>query len=169
MNGERLLICGPRDLDISYEVIDSAIDDFQSCGFISTITVLINGRAKGVDTSAYNWAMKNGLNVDSYPITSNDWKTIGRAAGFVRNKKMLVDGKPTIVVAFRNRSTNGTSMMLKLATNAGIKTQVIAVGDDGKRAIGFGPAPVRTEGGVIGPDDVRHYRPYKPDESEGRE
>ncbi len=55
-----------------------------------------------------------------------DWLKEGRAAGPIRNKKMLVEGKPDLVVAFHNDidASKGTKNMLKQAQKAGIATRL---------------------------------------------
>jgi hypothetical protein len=127
MTTERLLICGPRDLHIPNYVLRTEMRKLMD----SKPCVLVNGCAKGVDTSANHWGLTEGLRVDEYPVTPDDWKSKGRSAGPIRNKRMLMEGKPTLVVAVWNRKTNGTSNMLRQAMDAGVRTETIEVNDDG--------------------------------------
>ena len=48
-----------------------------------------------------------------------EWKKHGKAAGPIRNRKMLQDGKPDLVLAFPGG--RGTANMVELATDAGIR------------------------------------------------
>ncbi len=117
----RVLVCGGRDYNdvekIEWEL--QCITDPQHGGKYSY--TLISGMARGVDTIAANWAYKNGMNVEEYPA---DWDTFGKAAGFMRNKQMLEEGKPDLVIAFPGGK--GTAMMVKLARDAGV--EVVEVG-----------------------------------------
>lgn len=90
-------------------------------------TIVIEGEAKGADQLARNLALDRGLEVVRFPA---DWKQYGRAAGPIRNKQMLVEGKPDLVVAFHDNieASKGTKNMLKQAQKAGIPTEVITSG-----------------------------------------
>lgn len=124
---DRLLICGPRDLDVDIDLITEAL--FRLLPHAPE--VLIHGGAKGVDTSAGAWASFMRVPVDKYPVLPSDWTKLGRAAGPIRNQKMLDKGKPSIVVAFRDRPTSGTTGMLKLAEKAGVRTEIVEIGGSG--------------------------------------
>ncbi|NUS02058.1 MAG: DUF2493 domain-containing protein [Nonomuraea sp.] len=55
------------------------------------------------------------------------WKRYKRAAGPVRNQKMIDDHNPTVVYAFRHGlRSSGTDDMVKRARKSGIPTHVIA-------------------------------------------
>lgn len=56
-----------------------------------------------------------GIPVRVFPA---DWETHGRAAGHIRNRQMLVEGKPDIVVAFAGG--RGTQNMINQARKAGV-------------------------------------------------
>lgn len=58
------------------------------------------------------------LKVEPYPA---DW-SIGRAAGPIRNKRMIVEGKPDLVVAFHDslETSRRTRNMINQAISAGI-------------------------------------------------
>ena len=55
----------------------------------------------------------------SYPA---EWNKFGRAAGPMRNKRMLIDGKPDMVFAFHDdiENSKGTANMIKITREAGI-------------------------------------------------
>lgn len=116
----RMLVCGSRDYsrrDILYAALDRYI--------IEGIDVIIEGEAKGADTLAREWAELRGIPVIKFPA---DWNKYGRAAGPIRNKQMLDDGKPDLVIAFPNGKlddTKGTKNMVKQARAAGIACIVI--------------------------------------------
>ena len=83
--------------------------------------MIIHGDANGADRLASQWAVDNGLKVEPYPA---DWAKQGRAAGPIRNKRMLEEGKPDLVVAFPGG--RGTANMTKQAGEAGVPVMVIA-------------------------------------------
>jgi len=60
-----------------------------------------------------------GIDVKEYQA---EWAKYGIAAGPIRNKKMLVEGKPDIVLAFHNNITmsKGTKNMIKVANAMGV-------------------------------------------------
>jgi hypothetical protein len=80
------------------------------------IDVLIEGEAPGADTLAREWATEQGIPVERYPA---DWNRHGKAAGPIRNRRMLVEGKPDLVVAFPGG--RGTANMISQAEAAGVK------------------------------------------------
>ncbi|MCA1379351.1 DUF2493 domain-containing protein [Bradyrhizobium sp. BRP05] len=77
------------------------------------ITCVIEGEASGADTLARKWAEDRGVGVDPYPA---DWDNIDRpgaivrrnrrgklydaGAGFVRNERMLREGRPQHAIGF---------------------------------------------------------------------
>ena len=103
----RVLVCGGRDYNDAqkvYEVLCS----------LSPSTI-IHGHAAGADDLADSWAKANHVRVMPF---SADWGVFGKSAGPIRNKQMLEEGKPDIVVAFPGGK--GTANMVKLAREAGI-------------------------------------------------
>jgi len=60
-----------------------------------------------------------GLVVAAYPA---QWDKYGRAAGYIRNRQMLVEGKPDSVFAFHERisTSKGTKHMMEIAAAAGV-------------------------------------------------
>ena len=72
------------------------------------ITV-IHGGARGADRYAREWATRR-LSEHPFPGLLNiyvkefpaDWETHAKAAGPIRNRRMLEEGKPELVLAFKN-------------------------------------------------------------------
>lgn len=79
-------------------------------------TFIISGAAKGADSVAIDWAIVNWIQFCEYPA---DWDHHGRAAGFIRNQKMLNEGRPDLVLAFPGG--RGTEDMVRRALKAGVK------------------------------------------------
>ncbi len=94
--------------------------------WLPTDITIIAGGATGVDSVAADFAVVNYCQLEKYPA---DWNKYGKRAGYIRNKQMLDEGRPDLVVAFPGGK--GTDMMVDMATKAGIK--VIKMG-----ILGFG-------------------------------
>lgn len=116
----RVLVCGSRDYDrrdTLYATLDRLV--------IEKIDAIIEGEAKGADALARQWAESRKVPVIKFPA---DWKKYGKSAGPLRNKHMLVEGKPDLVIAFpkgKLDDTRGTKNMVTQARAAGIATIVV--------------------------------------------
>jgi hypothetical protein len=100
----RLLVCGGRDYEDTAAVW-AALDHLHGT---RRIAVLIEGGARGADRLAYQWARERFVPVERYCA---DWQAFGKSAGFMRNQRMLDDGKPTACVAFPGG--RGTADMMR--------------------------------------------------------
>lgn len=116
----RVLICGSRTWNRISEIA-AVIDK------LPTGTVIIHGAAKGADSIADACAQVAGLPILKFPVTDEDWAKIGKSAGPRRNKKMLDEGQPNVVIAFldENSETNGTNHMIQLAESYGVRVVII--------------------------------------------
>lgn len=116
----RLLICGPRDFPWSLQ--DKVLEAIRALP--EKPEVIIEGGAKGVDTVAKVMAIYEGVTWLEYPA---DWKKHGKGAGPIRNKQMLEEGKPDLVMAFKPVSgwTPGTANMVSQAQKAGVAVQIV--------------------------------------------
>jgi hypothetical protein len=84
-------------------------------------TVIITGGAEGADKIADDYAEVYGFDRIIMPA---NWKKHGRAAGPIRNKKML-DMKPQLVIAFRKYGYSpGTTMTINEAMKRDIPVEV---------------------------------------------
>lgn len=112
----RVLVCGGRDFadrDWLFAVMDKLA---RERGPVSTI---IHGGARGADTLAGEWAASRNCPAEAYIA---DWASQGRAAGPIRNKRMLDAGRPDLVVAFPGG--RGTANMVRQAKAAGVEVLV---------------------------------------------
>lgn len=108
-------MCGGRDFD--YETIVWELLTFWHEGPRGRITTIICGGAKGADTHAESWgALYPEVPVEVYPA---EWSKHGRSAGPIRNRQMLEEGKPDLVIAFPG--DRGTAGMIKLAKAADVE------------------------------------------------
>lgn len=114
----RVLICGGRDF-VDRLKLEKFLDDRFGCAGHPDErrpVSFIAGGARGADTLAYDWACSRGWWTDVYRA---DWDRYGKAAGAIRNQRMLDEGKPDLVVAFPGGT--GTADMVKRAELAGVK------------------------------------------------
>ncbi len=115
----RVLVCGGRGFD-DWKILSGALSDiFHSMDDGDVLTV-IQGGAKGADFLARVWAKDNLLPREEYQA---DWKIYGRAAGHIRNQRMLDEGKPNLVLAFEGGT--GTADMVRRAKAANIEVKEI--------------------------------------------
>lgn len=105
---QRILVCGGRDF-ADYDFLADALDWYAP-------DVVIHGAAKGADSLAHRWAQNRCVTVESYPA---DWRKNGKAAGPIRNVRMLAEGRPDVVLAFPGG--NGTAHMCKIARAKGVQ------------------------------------------------
>jgi hypothetical protein len=114
----RLLVCGGRDFsdtESAYKVLDAM---HRALG----IDVVIEGDARGADRIAGYWARRNRVDNLKFPA---DWSKHGKAAGPIRNQQMLVEAKPTHVLAFPGG--RGTADMVGRARAAGVQIVIAQV------------------------------------------
>ena len=125
----RILVCGDRHW--GDDPGDGALMDIVLNGLLALGPFLvIEGEARGADTMAREWATRNRLPTERYPA---DWKTYGDAAGPIRNKQMLDEGRPGLVVAFHRSlaTSKGTADMVRQARARGIEVQVYPRNQEG--------------------------------------
>jgi SLOG family YspA-like protein len=107
----RVLICGGRhfhDWAVAWHYLDAlhAIYHFE---------LVIHGGAPGADTLADKWAKLNSVPIAQFKA---EWSKFGHAAGPLRNRRMLKEGIPDLVVALPGG--RGTSNMRNVASRAGV-------------------------------------------------
>lgn len=112
----RILVCGDRHWTNRIAIH----------GQLATLpkgTVIIEGAASGADQIAGFCARSLGFDVQEFPA---NWAKYGRAAGPIRNKQMLTEGKPDQVWAFHAdiASSKGTANMVAQSKAAGIPVTI---------------------------------------------
>lgn len=147
----RVLVCGSREWDdepIVFNVLDGYLEQQRYTNrFLPNDEplVVIQGGAKGADAIAAAWGCENtDVRHEQYPA---DWATHGKAAGPLRNQQMLDEGKPDVVIAFKDafqpdipdnvvigdlytvrRPKGGTEDMVRRAKAAGIPVYIVSRG-----------------------------------------
>lgn len=122
-SAQDVLVCGDRDWsnrERLYEYLDLHDENFGPL-------YVIQGGARGADAMAGEWVRQKGR---SGTKVNAQWKKYGRAAGPIRNRKML-EYKPDIVIAFHDNisESKGTKDMLKAAKEALVPTILVTSTD----------------------------------------
>lgn len=107
----RVLVCGGRNFNDAM-TLGSWLGGIHKD---HVITHIINGGAPGADHMAAQFGIWMNIPVETYKA---DW-ALGKKAGPMRNAKMLLEGRPDLVVAFEGGV--GTADMVKKAKGAGVK------------------------------------------------
>ena len=100
----KVLVCGGRKY-AEYECVEHVLGSLDPAP-----TLIIHGGAAGADALANRWAHANRVRTQ---VFNADWFAHGRAAGPMRNAKMLTESMPDLVVAFPGGA--GTAHMVALA------------------------------------------------------
>jgi hypothetical protein len=129
----RAIVCGSRDLtdaDYVFRSLDVLRETMGLSHVIEGGQRRYNGWVEyepdgGADYWAMRWAKARGLTWDTVDA---EWTKLGKAAGPIRNAKMLAQYAPDVVIAFPGGS--GTSDMIRRAERARIN--VISIRPNGR-------------------------------------
>ena len=128
----------PCEGEMRIVVTGSRNADEKDCGFVVRaldalakqykLTGIAHGAASGVDVFADAWGKRYGISVEAFPA---DWDEHGPAAGPIRNREMLEQFKPQLVIAFpepKSRPTgSGTWDTIEAAVERGIFVRIYAL------------------------------------------
>jgi hypothetical protein len=114
----RVLVCGSRNWT-NTGAIYSKLAEY-GCGYAPF--TLIHGNARGADSIAADYAKDRAKEILAFPA---NWNLYGKAAGAIRNRQMLEEGRPELVLAFWDGVSKGTWHMINLARKAGVKVEII--------------------------------------------
>ena len=115
----RILVCGDRNWT-NIDLIRKVLTLYEG---IPGQDTLIHGNCSGADKLAGLIGSNMGFRVRKY---SAQWNRYGKAAGPIRNQRMLDEGKPDIVIGFHDNieQSKGTKDMLNRARKAGIPVEL---------------------------------------------
>ncbi len=118
LNMIQVIIAGGRDFN-DYELLCSRMDHLLSKRSLSEVTI-ISGCAKGADSLAIRYASDRGYSIQKFPA---DWDKYGKRAGILRNEQMA--NVATHLVAFWDGKSKGTSHMIQIASDKGMRVVVV--------------------------------------------
>lgn len=114
----RTIIAGSRTID-SWGLVWLAVE---SCPWRSEITSVVCGMAQGVDLHGKSWAEHYGLPVDPYPVSREEWRRYGKAAGYRRNVRMAENADA--LIAIYDGKSRGTAHMIDIAEDRGLRVWI---------------------------------------------
>jgi len=110
---ERVIVTGGRgytDRDVVFNALDGLLKEFGG------LMEIAEGGAMGADHLARVWADRNDVKRRTFEAR---WDLDGpKAAGPIRNRRMLQEFCPTLVAAFPGN--RGTANMMRIARDAGV-------------------------------------------------
>lgn len=121
----RVLVCGGRDftdVPLLWRTLDDLHRKHRIERIIEGASDDVTGPYVGADYWAHEWAIARFVDTTRYRA---EWKRLGRAAGPIRNARMLEEAKPDLVVAFAGG--NGTANMIGKAKGAKAKGTAIEI------------------------------------------
>ncbi len=115
----RILICGDR-LWTNGQLI---LHILTTIG-VKNIEVVIEGACRGADRLGGAASRQLGIPVLEFPA---NWTKFGKSAGPIRNRQMLTEGKPNLVLAFHNniKNSKGTKDMVNVMRAGGVPVRII--------------------------------------------
>lgn len=117
----RVLVCGSRHFN-DYNKLKEWLDFYVLPN--DSNHIIIEGEARGADRLARRYGEERGIEVLRFPAL---WDKHGKSAGPIRNRQMLTEGQPELVVAFRGPNSRGTQNMIDQAKKAGVETVVVDI------------------------------------------
>lgn len=125
MKDYRVLITGSRNWSDKNRIDECIVWELLYCTLNDLNLVIIHGDCPtGADAMAQAYCEDHGITTERYPA---DWNKHGKAAGPLRNQKM-VDLGADRCIAFLMEGSRGTKDCIRKAQDAGINTY-ICLGD----------------------------------------
>jgi len=79
----------------------------------------VSGTARGADQLGERYAKERGYFIQRFPA---DWNAYGKAAGYIRNRKMAEYADA--LIAFWDGKSRGTLNMISLAKECGLQIRI---------------------------------------------
>ena len=119
----KILICGDRAWTNVRKIEAYLRRVQQTTGLIGSEITIIHGACRGADSVAGDIAKSLGMAVVPFPA---EWNGLKKAAGPIRNQKML-DEHPDLVVAFhaKLKTSKGTLDCIMEANRRGVRVEII--------------------------------------------
>jgi hypothetical protein len=115
-----ILVCGGRNYDDREKLFEMLEQSLQAVTLAGRSFTLVHGGAAGADSLSDEWATVRKICNEGgvVKVYKADWQTHGRAAGPIRNIKMLTESKPDLIIAFKGG--RGTAHMMQIGKAAGV-------------------------------------------------
>lgn len=107
------IICGTRSIpqNFAYEWVDV----FFKCGIVEKPTCIYSGGCDGPDAAGEQYAQKNNIELRRFHA---NWAKYGKAAGPIRNQKMIDSGAKCLLALLTiNDDSDGTRGIIEMADN----------------------------------------------------
>lgn len=111
-----VLVCGGREMKDTRLVYETLTRLHRK----KEITRLVCGGARGADKIGAFWALDNYVDLET---KNAKWNELGKSAGVVRNRAMVQDFKPDLVVVFPGGF--GTESMKNIAEEYKIEVLIV--------------------------------------------
>lgn len=116
-NSVRILVAGSDEMNDAFKIyseLDAIVERF------STEPTLIVGSNGGSDHHVIDYAQSRNLHFERFPAW---WRTESNAASYTRDQRML--WRSTHMVAFADKRSRSTQLMIEKAKGEGVKLRVI--------------------------------------------
>lgn len=110
---KKIIIAGSRDFN-DYKMAKEYIKSILDSEFCNEEIIIISGGCRGADVLGEKYALENNLNVEIYKA---NWSKYKKAAGPIRNKKMI--SRSDGVICFWDNKSKGTKSLIELAKKEG--------------------------------------------------
>lgn len=107
-NTIKLIIAGPRNLNISYSFMSAICANFNL--HKNNVEEVVCGMARGIDMKGEYWAMEQTIPIKRFHA---NWDEYGNAAGSIRNKEMAEYADTLLIIWTGNPSKNKGSHNMK--------------------------------------------------------
>lgn len=114
----KVLVCGGKRFGEMPGEAHFLFVELDKLHAIHKFSEVIQGGQLGADNLAVLWSQTRGIECDPHKFDA-EWDLLGRAAGPIRNRDMLLHGRPELVVAFPGHI--GTANMVSQAKWRGVR------------------------------------------------
>ena len=122
-----LIVAGSRDLDNShYHYVKHAIETWARM-WCKPDLIIHGDCPTGADQLAAHWAACREIRVEAYPVTTEEWRSIGPSAGPRRNGRMVALPYARGLAVVRFIDSVGSADVFRQATRKGLPTIDVVV------------------------------------------
>ena len=118
----KAIVCGGRHFD-NYDYLEITLDSiFEELDLDYENIEIVSGNCNGTDKLGEQYAKEHCIKTKVFPA---EWKKYGRAAGPIRNEKMIEyisNSDLPVVIAFVSENSKGTLDTIKRANKRNLKT-----------------------------------------------